>query len=1370
MKRIIQIVLFVMLTSNNVVLSQIQVQNYNAASDPIANLVNALGGNTTNIFNVQSNIVLNKDSLIGTFNDPTSSILGLSKKGVILGTGYLHKILGSSSRFVSDQCGLPGDANLDAYVNGTNPTNPTPTFDAVVLEFDFIPYNDTISFNYSFGSEEYPEYVGSRYNDIFAFEILGNEYPVYNNIALIPNTNTPVAINNVNAVSNASYFINNENVASPFFNTITMDGLTKGLVAKAKVTPCKTYHLRLSIADVGDQQYDSYVFIGGLELGDNYTKVITGDTTVCVGLDAKLKYTANASVINPKWQKLNTANNAWEYLKNDSTYSGVNDENLTIKNALSSYDGNQYRVEINNTACGFVYSNVANFKVFSNNISFSNPVPIDQCYNQNSNNFTFNSTPSLPASASLSYNWQVKVAGSNSFVNLTNSSFYNDVSTNMLRINNIDSTFDGNAYRLASIDKAGRGCYYGQSAPADLKIRPFPQPPSILPIDSICLNGTAPDLNKYVSGVNLKWFSVATGGQALNSMPLASSTTTGIYRYWISQTRNGCESNRAPLKYTVLPLPVVKATASAPIICEGNTSILKGSGALAYQWNHGVIDGNPFDPSSTKIYTVIGSDAKGCKQSDSITIKVNTKPNVKLPADTTVCESLNSIDINAKIANQDSYLWSSQGGSFSSSNPTSRYTFSAADKLALKTTIALTANKAFCEPARDSITIFFEKQAAISASDQVVCENQASINLLANVNNANNTIWTTKNGKGLIAYNGKDGINYSLSASDTSLTNINFLVITDGQVKCVPDSTELVITLIDKPFVKASNFAICENENDTLLTLLAKNVTDVLWKIVDGKGSFNTIDMLHAKYKPSSEDTIKNMALIEVASVNNAVCAIVKDTFKISVISKPVLEITDQLICNNFKETPIVINTKHTNGIQWTNLNATGKMSNIPYYYAKGSGDSLLQFINILATSINSSVCKSEQDTLTIEFIATPLLSLEDQKCEQSNLILDPKAQFNWTQNYNTNIIWEKNGVLFNNGSATVMSIGVGKYTVKFLYPGCTVTDSILILPLPNILTNDYVICEGKTDSIGVNFIKNANYTWSDGLMGFQLNKRPITAGSVISSYEVTVSDSNQCQSTSSFLVNYTNRPKFDLISKNYCKDSQGSAQVMIKSLTNNPITYKWQYANINLNQNLSSIDVSRPGKYVVIVAYGDCEAKDSTIINEYPLPNIGMERQYIHCVDNPNPVNIAAIDGYKYNWNNSIVDTNQSLSVYPLIDSWYSVKLTNAWGCHKVDSAFVKISCPPRVFSPNVITPDKNDENKYLKVFGDHYKNLELYVYNRWGEVIFKSIDDINGWDGTYAGELVPIGTYPYTIKYEGKYEDYPGPYKIESKVTVIR
>ncbi|HMK03911.1 MAG TPA: choice-of-anchor L domain-containing protein, partial [Ferruginibacter sp.] len=87
--------------------------------------------------------------------------------------------------------GFPGDADLSAIVGDI-------TNDACVLEFDFVPLGDSIRFNYVFSSEEYTLYSCSQFNDAFAFFISGPGITGLQNIALIPNTNLPVTINNIN--------------------------------------------------------------------------------------------------------------------------------------------------------------------------------------------------------------------------------------------------------------------------------------------------------------------------------------------------------------------------------------------------------------------------------------------------------------------------------------------------------------------------------------------------------------------------------------------------------------------------------------------------------------------------------------------------------------------------------------------------------------------------------------------------------------------------------------------------------------------------------------------------------------------------------------------------------------------------------------------------------------------------------------------------------------------------------------------------------------------------------------------------------------------------------------------------------------------
>ena len=150
----------------------------------------------------------------------------------------------------------------------------------------FIPVNDTLRFTYAFASEEYPEYACTQYNDVFGFFISGPGISgIYQNgaenIALIPGTDRPVTINNVNpgvpgnmggTVANCSgddgslafSHLYNANFGN---NLPVYDGFTDVFVAEAVVEPCQVYTIKLVIADAFDGLLDSGVFLEAKSFG-----------------------------------------------------------------------------------------------------------------------------------------------------------------------------------------------------------------------------------------------------------------------------------------------------------------------------------------------------------------------------------------------------------------------------------------------------------------------------------------------------------------------------------------------------------------------------------------------------------------------------------------------------------------------------------------------------------------------------------------------------------------------------------------------------------------------------------------------------------------------------------------------------------------------------------------------------------------------------------------------------------------------------------------------------------------------------------------------------------------------------------------------
>lgn len=202
----------------------------------------------------------------GTFNGTLSNI-GFTS-GVLLTCGNLTNAIGPNNMSsASIGNALPGDPDLNLIMA------PTASFDATILEFDFVPTSDTVKFNYVFGSEEYMEFVSTvpgGINDGFGFFISGPGIAgPYSggaqNIALVPGTSLPVTMFNLNLVTNSAYYFDNGNGlgsgTAPDGATVQYDGFTVPLTAVAAVQCGATYHIKLAIGDGGDDILDSGVFL-----------------------------------------------------------------------------------------------------------------------------------------------------------------------------------------------------------------------------------------------------------------------------------------------------------------------------------------------------------------------------------------------------------------------------------------------------------------------------------------------------------------------------------------------------------------------------------------------------------------------------------------------------------------------------------------------------------------------------------------------------------------------------------------------------------------------------------------------------------------------------------------------------------------------------------------------------------------------------------------------------------------------------------------------------------------------------------------------------------------------------------------------------
>jgi hypothetical protein len=216
--------------------------NSGATPETLANAL--LGGGIT-----VTNVIYNGDNVAsGSFSGGTG-VIGF-ESGIVLTSGSTANVLPPNNNTAATLDNSGGTNALLAGLIGVSSV-----FDAAVLTITFIPNGNQIQFSYVFGSEEYNEFLG--FNDVFGFFVNGA------NRALVPGTNTPVSVSNVNCGStgigsgpNCGFFINNPAGTQ-------LDGITQVLTLTGNVNPGVENTLILGIADAGDSILDSAVFIAG---------------------------------------------------------------------------------------------------------------------------------------------------------------------------------------------------------------------------------------------------------------------------------------------------------------------------------------------------------------------------------------------------------------------------------------------------------------------------------------------------------------------------------------------------------------------------------------------------------------------------------------------------------------------------------------------------------------------------------------------------------------------------------------------------------------------------------------------------------------------------------------------------------------------------------------------------------------------------------------------------------------------------------------------------------------------------------------------------------------------------------------------------
>ena len=384
------------------------------------------------------------------------------------------------------------------------------------------------------------------------------------------------------------------------------------------------------------------------------------------------------------------------------------------------------------------------------------------------------------------------------------------------------------------------------------------------------------------------------------------------------------------------------------------------------------------------------------------------------------------------------------------------------------------------------------------------------------------------------------------------------------------------------------------------------------------------------------------------------------------------------------------------------------------------------QSINVTTTgnysvTVTSGVC-SDVDTLTATFVAGPVANLgaDISVCNGVPVTLD-------AQNAGANYLWS-NGATTQTISPTVS----GSYWVVINIGNCISKDTVNVtfnaVPVVN-LGPDQSLCSGTSVILNAGNA-GATYNWSDG------STTQTIAVNVAGTYWVLVQNGT-CVGSDTVIISGNVAPTVNLgpdIKLCYGIDTALNA--------GNPgYNYFW-----NTAETTQRINIYSSGIYWVQVSNNGCVGTDTVIVY------IGKKLSLYLGVDTficpGEPLQITAEKGFaSYSWTPS-----GSGSYFIIVDEpgTYICNAVDTNGCPVSSSILVQEFCATDLYIPNSFTPNGNRANDRFMAFGEGIVDYHLYIFNRWGELIFESTDISNGWDGKYDGTEVPQGSYIYRVDYK--------------------
>ncbi|WP_332369079.1 gliding motility-associated C-terminal domain-containing protein [Spirosoma telluris] len=187
--------------------------------------------------------------------------------------------------------------------------------------------------------------------------------------------------------------------------------------------------------------------------------------------------------------------------------------------------------------------------------------------------------------------------------------------------------------------------------------------------------------------------------------------------------------------------------------------------------------------------------------------------------------------------------------------------------------------------------------------------------------------------------------------------------------------------------------------------------------------------------------------------------------------------------------------------------------------------------------------------------------------------------------------------------------------------------------------------------------------------------------------------------------------------------------------------TYRWQDGSVQ-----TTYTAKQSGTYTIKVTQASCVATDTIQVRYIPPPQLELGPDKELCGAQTFTIKPIVAEG-KFTWQDQYANTERTVSTSGVF--WGSVRNECATVTDSIEIDYGACDCI--LYAPNSFTPNDDGKNDVFLAYGwGDIKITSLSIFNRWGEVIFKTTAPPFQWDGYYRGNICEIGVYAWSIQYE--------------------